>query len=115
METRNTRADSQRITIHMAIRDIYMAMSSRRRLLCALGYPSSCLCIRGVQLVDLVTTKCMFSRKNTMRSTLLASMLLRRSPMGWPSAEKLRSAWWMWVVMPDVPSFSCCPLMESTS
>ena len=41
-----------------------------------------------------------------MRSTLLASILLRRSPMRWASAEKLRSAgqlFWMWVVMPDVP------------
>ena len=38
------------------------------------GYPSSCLCVRGVQLVDLVTTKCLFSRMNTMRSTLFASM-----------------------------------------
>ena len=69
-------------------------------------YPSSCLCVRGVQLVDLVTTKCLFSRMNIMRLTLLASTLLRRSPMRWASAEKLRSArqlFWMWVFMPDVP------------
>ena len=37
---------------------------TRRRLLCTLGYPSSCLCVRGVQLLDLVTTKCLFSRMN---------------------------------------------------
>ena len=56
--------------------------------------------------MDLVTTKCLFSRMNIMRSTLLASMLLRRLPIRWASADKLRSAWqlfWMWVVMPDVP------------
>ena len=45
----------------MAIRDIYKARSTdmldllrRRRFMCTLGYPSSCLCARGVQLVALV-------------------------------------------------------------
>ena len=47
--------------MHMAIRDIYKARSTdmldllrRRRFMCTLGYPSSCLCARGVQLVALV-------------------------------------------------------------
>ena len=43
---------------------------------------------------------------NIMRTILLTNMLLRRSPVRWASAEKLRSAlqlFWMWVVMPDVP------------
>ena len=85
----------------MVIRDIYKARSTdmldlsgcaATDFLCTLGYPSSCLGVCGVQLVDLVTTKCLFSRMNIVRSTLLASMLLHRSPMGWASAERLRSA-----------------------
>ena len=49
-----------RDNIHTAIRHIYktrskyMLLLRRRRFLCTLGYPSSCMCVRAVQLVDLV-------------------------------------------------------------
>ena len=84
----------------MAIRDIYRARSTdmldpsccAAADFCALLATLARACaLRGVQPVDLVN-QVLFSLMNIMRSTLLASMLLRRSPMRWASAEKLRAA-----------------------
>ena len=62
----------------------------RHGFLCTIGYPSSCLRDSGVHVADFVN-HVPVQLKNIMRSTLLASLLLRRSSMRWGSAEKFRT------------------------
>ena len=110
----------------MAIRDIYKARSTDMLDLSCCAAADFCALLATLRVARACafaasnswtsSTKCVFSRMNIMRSILLASMLLRRSPMRWTSAEKC--------ARPDSCSgceWSCqmfpylsCPLMEST-
>ena len=81
-------------------RDIYMAMSTTMLAISccaaadcvALFATLACAFAFAASMSRTSSTMCLFSRINTMRSTLLASMLLYRSPIRWASGEKLRSA-----------------------
>ena len=87
-------------TIHMTIRGIFTVRSTDMFDLCFCAATDICAlvatlaraCATAASNSRTSPIKCLFSRMNSLRSTLLASILLRRSPMRWASAEKNRSA-----------------------
>ena len=100
VEKRLNKGRQTRDTIHMTIRGIYTVRSTdmfdlsscATTDICALLATLARACLTAASNSPTSSIKCLFSRMNIMRSTLLASILLRRSPMRKASAEKFRSA-----------------------
>ena len=91
----------QRDAIHMIIRGTYTVRSTdmfdlffcAATDICALLATLARACATAAYNSRTSSIKCLFGRMNMMCSTSLASILLRRSPMRWASAEKFHSAW----------------------